>query len=207
MKFTWKKFKLCRREWINLFWAAKYDIKKNRKLPGQHWENMPRLSEYGKLLRNKQVLKRMYLLSEKQFVRLVTKDSSSFAKNKWVNHDAAVVQFLERRLDSIVLRAWFAHSIMQARQMVNHWHFVLNWVKHNVPSYYVKPWDKIQLRDRLKSSALYTNIPLNTNVFKLPSWIKVDKSTMTLEVLDFPKVEEIKLPVDILKVVEYYARA
>ncbi|MFZ5341194.1 MAG: hypothetical protein ACOZBL_01100 [Patescibacteria group bacterium] len=54
---------------------------------------------------------------------------------------------------------------------------------------------------------MYTNIPLNTNVFKLPSWIKVDKSTMTLEVLDFPKVEEIKLPVDILKVVEYYARA
>jgi len=168
---------------------------------------MPRLSEYGKLLRNKQVLKRMYLLSEKQFVKLVTKDSLTYAKNKNVNHDAAVVQFLERRLDSIVLRAWLAHTIMQARQMVNHGHFMLNWKKHNIPSYFVKPWDKVQLRERLKPSALYTNIPLNTNVFKLPSWIKFDKSTMTMEVLDFPKVEEIKLPVDILKVVEYYARA
>lgn len=207
MKFTWKKFKLCRREWINLFWAAKYDIKKNRKLPWQHWENMPRLSEYGKLLRNKQVLKRMYLLSEKQFVKLVTKDSLTYAKNKNVNHDAAVVQFLERRLDSIILRAGLAHTIMQARQILNHGHFMLNGKKHNIPSYFVKPWDKVQLRERLKPSALYTNIPLNTNVFKLPSWIKFDKSTMTMEVLDLPKVEEIKLPVDILKVVEYYARA
>lgn len=207
MRYTWPKFKLCRREWLNLFWPLKYDIKKNRKLPGQHWDTMPRLSEYWKLLRNKQILKRMYQLTEKQFVRLVMSDSMIYSKNKWMNHDQAVIQFLERRLDSIMLKSWFANTIMQARQIITHWHFSLNWKKHNIPSYYVIPWDKIQLKDRLKSSSLYTNILLNNNAFKLPSWIKVDKSSITIEILDLPKIEEIKVPVDILKVVEYYARA
>ncbi len=138
MKYTGPKFKLCRREGINLFGVAKYDVRKRRGTPGQHGGAMARLSEYGKLLRNKQVLKRTYLLTEKQFKRLVTVQAAKYAKNKGIGHDTAVFQFLERRLDTIILRAGLAHTIMQARQIVNHAHLLLNGKKHNIPSYFVQ---------------------------------------------------------------------
>jgi small subunit ribosomal protein S4 len=109
-----------------LFGSAKYDVKKRRSLPGQHGSSMKRNSEYGKLLRNKQVLKRSYLLSEKQFATLVQKLSAKYAKNNEISHDAALYIFLESRMDSIVYRSGLAKTIMQARQMVGHGHFLLN---------------------------------------------------------------------------------
>jgi small subunit ribosomal protein S4 len=81
-RYTGPKFKLCRREGINLFGTDKYNVKKRRGLPGQHGANKVRLSEYGKLLRNKQVLKRVFQMNEKQFSKLVTKISKTYAKNK-----------------------------------------------------------------------------------------------------------------------------
>jgi len=81
---------------------------------------MQRSSEYGKLLRNKQTLKRMYLLSERQFVRIVKDLSAKYSKNNNITHDTSLFQFLERRLDSIVYRSGLAKTIIQARQMVNH---------------------------------------------------------------------------------------
>lgn len=207
MKYTWPKFKLCRREWINLFWPAKYDVRKRRTVPWQHWASNVRYSEYWKLLRNKQVLKRMYLLTERQFKKIVVKQSSRYAKNKGMAHDKAMLQFLERRLDVIVLRAWLANTIMQARQIVVHGHFQLNGKKHNVPSYYVKPWDVISLKKRLQSSPLYSLVPISTWSSSVPSWLKVNKKIFEIEVLDLPDVEKISTPVDLLKVVEFYARA
>jgi len=104
MKYTWPKFKLCRREQVDLFWSPKYNVKKNRNLPWQHGAAMQRMSEYGKLLRNKQVLKRSYLLTERQFGRIVKEISSKFSKNNNVSRDVALYQFLERRADSILYR-------------------------------------------------------------------------------------------------------
>ncbi len=207
MKYTWPKFKLCRREGVNLFWPAKYDVRKRRTVPGQHWAGNVRYSEYGKLLRNKQLFKRMYLLTEKTFKRIVTKISSTYAKNHSMAHDKAMLQFLERRMDVIVLRAWFAHTIMQARQIVNHGHFLLNDKKHNVPSTFVKVWDKISLKQKLQSSPLYSIAPINEWNVQIPAWLKVNKKTFEIEILDLPNPEEINTPVDLLKVVEYYARA
>jgi small subunit ribosomal protein S4 len=105
MKYTGPKFKLCRREQIDLFGAKKYSIKKRRALPGQHGASMQRSSEYGKLLRNKQVLKRTYFLSEKQFGKIVKDTAAKYSKNNNVTHDVALFQFLERRMDAMVLRA------------------------------------------------------------------------------------------------------
>ncbi len=207
MKYTWPKFKRCRREGINLFWPAKYDVRKRRSVPGQHGASNVRYSEYWKLLRNKQVLKRMYLLSEKQFKKIVTVISSRHAKNHWMAHDKAMLQFLERRLDVIVLRAWLAHTIMQARQIVVHGHFLLNGVKHNVPSTYVKTGDVITLRPKLQSSPLYSMAPISVWWVQIPWWLKTNKKTYEVEVLDLPNPDEISAPVDLLKVVEYYARA
>jgi len=207
MKYNWPKFKLCRREGINLFGPAKYDVRKRRSAPGQHGASNIRHSEYGKLLRNKQVLKRMYLLTEKSFKRIVVKTASRHAKNKGMAHDKAVLQFLERRLDVIVLRAGFAHTIMQARQIVVHGHFLLNGVKHNVPSTYVNPGDVISIRTKLQSSPLYSIAPISVWDTNTPWWLKVNKKKYEVEVLDLPNPDEISTPVDILKVVEFYARA
>jgi len=207
MRYTWPKFKLCRREGINLFWPAKYDVRKRRGTPGQHGAGFSRYSEYGKLLRNKQTLKRVYQMSEKQFKRLVMTQASSYAKNQGIGHDKAVFQFLERRLDTIVLRAGLAHTIMQARQIVGHAHLLLNGTKHNISSYFVKQGDVIQVKPKLQSSPLYSTCPLVAGNHTLPSWLKVNKKTFEIEILDMPNDNEISVPVDILQVIEFYARA
>lgn len=206
MRYTGPKFKLCRREQVDLFGANKYNVKKNRNLPGQHGANMQRSSEYGKLLRNKQVLKRMYMLSEKQFVRLVKEIAAKYSKNNDITHDTALFQFLERRIDSIIYRSWLAKTIMQARQMVTHGHFLLNGNKHNIPSSFVHIWDKISIKDKLKDSPLYSQ-NASENKGKLPSWVKLDKAANAVEVLSDPQVGEIGIPADLLKVIEFYARA
>lgn len=206
MKYTGPKFKLCRREQVDLFWSKKYNVKKNRSLPWQHGANMQRSSEYGKLLRNKQVLKRMYMLSERQFVRIVKEIAAKYAKNKNITHDTALFQFLERRMDSVVYRSGLAKTIMQARQMVNHGHFLLNGKKHNIPSSFVAIGDKISLKDKLKNSALYSQNSVEVKG-KTPSWVKLDKAANIAEMLNDPQVGELGIPADLLKVIEFYARA
>jgi len=204
MRYTGPKFKLCRREWVNLFWVPKYDVKKRRSLPWQHGWSMSRLSEYGKLLRNKQTLKRIYQMSERQFKRFIVEIALKYSKNKWVNYDDAVKITLERRLDAILYKSWLASTIMQARQMIVHGHFELNGVKHNVPSYLVKQWDVLKVRDKLKNSPLYAE---ENNTVKVPSYLKTNTSDKKVEVIDLPRVEEIEVPADVLKVIEFYARA
>lgn len=206
MRYTGAKFRLCRREGVNLFGSQKYNLKKRRALPGQHGAGMQRNSEYGKLLRNKQVVKRSYLLSEKQFATIVKKTAAKYAKNNNLSHDVALFQFLERRLDVIILRSGLANTIMQARQMVSHGHFLLNGVKHNIPSTFVVAGDKITLKEKLKNSALYSDAS-KASPAKIPSWIKVDRNNYSVEVLGMPQTGEIEVLGDLLKVIEFYARA
>ena len=204
MRYTWPKFRLCRREQVNLFWSDKYNVKKRRALPGQHGGSLQRSSEYGKLLRNKQVVKRSYLMSEKQFANIVKKTAVKYAKNNDLSHDFALFQFLERRVDTIILRSGFASTIMQARQMVAHGHFLLNGKKHDIPSTFLQPGDVLTLRDKLKNSSLYTDAKSSQ---KSPSWIKIDKNAYTIEMLWMPQRGEIEPLGDLLKVIEFYARA
>lgn len=203
MKYTGPKFKLCRREGINLFGPQKYNVDKKTTKPWDHGAGMSRLSEYGKLLRNKQTLKRMYLLTERQFSRLVISVSFRYSKNNGITHDKALAQFLERRLDSVLVKAGFATTIMQARQMIVHGHWLLNGEKHNKPSYYMQASDVLQLREKHKSSALYSQ----TQTRHVPSWMNVDVSSHKITLLELPNADEIEYPVDVLKVIEFYARA
>ena len=130
---------------------------------------MVRLSEYGKLLRNKQVLKRMYQMSERQFSTVVNTTALKLSKNKGMAHDAALYQLLERRADAILVRAGVASTIMQARQMITHGHWLLNGIKHNVPSYFIKPGDVLTVRKSLQNSPLYSATANHTQV--VPFWI------------------------------------
>ena len=204
MRYTGPKMKLCRREQKNLFWPAKYNINKNTSLPGKSGKTMVRLSEYGKLLRNKQVLKRMYQMSEKQFSRMVNETALKLSKNGSMTHDAALYQLLERRCDAVLVRAGIASTIMQARQMITHGHWLLNGVKHNIPSYYVKPGDVLSVRKSLQNSPLYTNTASNTQ--HIPFWITSNPSAMSVQLNQLPINEWQELPADLLKVIEFYAR-
>lgn len=203
MKYTGPKFKLCRREGINLFGPSKYNVDKKTAKPWDHGAAMTRLSEYGKLLRNKQTLKRMYLLTERQFSRLVISISFRYSKNHGITHDKALAQFLERRLDSVLVKAGFATTIMQARQMIVHGHRLLNGNKHNKPSYYMQAGDVLELREKHKKSPLYSQ----TQSRHVPSWLNVDVSSHKITLLELPNADEIEYPVDVLKVIEFYARA
>lgn len=205
MRYTWPKYKIVRREGINIFGSDKYDVKKRRGIPGQHGSTMPRLSEYGKLLRNKQVLKRTYGMAEKPFAKLVKVTASRYAKNKSLGHDKVLLQFLERRLDAVIYKAGLANTIMQARQMVTHGHFLLNGQKHNVPSYFVNEKDVFSLRPKVAKSSLYENAFSHANTDL--AWLKVNKADKTVEVLTLPDVEGLQTQADVLKVIEFYARA
>lgn len=205
MRYTGPKKKLCRREQKNLFGPAKYDIWRQTKLPWQQSKMWGRLSEYWLLLRNKQSLRRMYGLSEKQFYRIVMNISKKYAKNHEIGHDGAVMMFLESRLDTVLLRSWYAETIMQARQMITHSHRKLNNRKHNIPSYIMQPWDTLSLKDALHTSGLYEDKPDNKTT--QPTRLNVNKNKHTIEMLDTPGYEEDTLwGVDVLKVIEFYAR-
>ncbi len=205
MRYTGPKMKLCRREWINLFWPTKYTIQKNTTLPGKWTKTMVRLSEYGKLLRNKQVIKRSYQMSEKQFSRLVNQTALKNAKSQWLSHDASLYQLLERRCDALLVRSGVAKTIMQARQMITHNHWMLNGQKHNIPSYYVKPGDVLTLRKWLQNSWLYASATVTT--VKIPFWITRNPATLTLTMNQMPGTDQaLELPADLLKVIEFYAR-
>lgn len=206
MRYTGPKMKLCRREQNNLFGSSKYNLKKRRTIPGQHGSSMQRYSEYGKLLRNKQMWKRTYQLTEKQFSRIVLGFAEKYSRNKGVTHDVAVFQFLETRLDSVIYRSGLAQTIMQARQMVTHGHLLLNGKKHNIPSTFVKVGDEITVKKSLQTSPLYSQAWSDKGI-RVPSWIKVDKKNYAVELLDLPKTGEVATNGDLLKVIEFYARA
>lgn len=91
--------------------------------------------------------------------------------------------------------------------MVTHGHILLNNKKHNIPSYFVQTGDVVELKKRLQTSPLYANAPVMGGNQVIPSRVKVNKKTYTVEVVDMPKQEEVSVPVDILKVIEFYARA
>jgi small subunit ribosomal protein S4 len=137
---------------------------------------------------------------------LVQKLSAKYAKNNEISHDAALYIFLESRMDSIVYRSGLAKTIMQARQMVGHGHFLLNWRKHNIPSTFIKAGDKITIKPKLKESPLYSSSLVNKAI-KVPSWINVDRNKYEIDLLSSPKLWELWVLADILKVIEFYARA
>ena len=151
MRYTWPKKKLCRREGVNLFGTEKYDLTKWGKTPIRTRKS----SEFGTQLRKKQLAKRMFQISEKQFVSYFKKAQKSTGEGTtWEK----MLQLIELRLDNVVYRANFARTRIQSRQFVSHAHFTVNWVKVDVPSITVKIWDVLALRDKLKESPLYKSL-------------------------------------------------
>ena len=207
MRYTWPKKKLCRREWVNLFGTEKYDLTKSNRAPLRSRKS----SEYGVQLRKKQLAKRMFWLSEKQFASYFTKGQKS--KAEWTTWEK-MMQFLELRLDNVIYRANFARTRIQSRQFVSHAHFTLNWVKVDVPSISVKVWDVISLRDKLKESPLYKSLLeeleefSKSNKWKVSAckWIEVDSKKLTITIKAIPAKEDFEQILDIQRIVEFYSK-
>lgn len=207
MRYTWPKKKLCRREGVNLFGTEKYDLTKSNRAPLRSRKS----SEYGVQLRKKQLAKRMFGLSEKQFASYFKKAQKS--KAEWTTWEK-MMQFLELRLDNVIYRANFARTRIQSRQFVSHAHFTLNGVKVDVPSISVKVWDVISLRDKLKESPLYKSLLEELEEFSKSNkgkvsackWIEVDSKKLTITIKAIPAKEDFEQIIDIQRIVEFYSK-
>lgn len=207
MRYTWPKKKLCRREWVNLFGTEKYDLSNSKRA----LLKSRKTSEFGGQLRKKQLAKRMFGLSEKQFAAYYDKASKS--KSVGTTWDK-MLRMLELRLDNVVYRANFARTRMQSRQFVSHAHFKLNWVNVDVPSIALKVWDVIELRDKLKESPLYKSLIEELEEFSKQNkgsvsktrWIEVDSKNIKITIKGLPENEDFDQVIDIQKIIEFYSK-
>lgn len=203
-RYTGPKAKVCRKFGENIFGTTKYDkILNKRKFPaGQHGKNMRRkLSDYGVHLREKQKMRYTYCLLEKQFRNYFVKA----AKMAGVTGDNLLVM-LERRLDNTVYRLGFATTRMQARQFVNHGHFMVNGKKVDIPSYLLKAGDIIEVRPKSRGMEMLKEAMDRTESSSPYSWLSVDKENMRGQFVTIPPASEIPNTVDLRLIVEFYSK-
>ena len=196
--------KLVRKYGANIFGNPKYDKLLNRKpySPGQHGQSRrSRLSNFGLQLKEKQKIKFMYGLLEKQF-------SYCFGKADKMKGETGtnLLQLLERRLDNIVYRLGFALTRPSGRQLVSHGHFFLNGRKVNIPSCLVKKGDVIQVRDKSKKmDVILESVKRIKGDLDLP-WLELDKAKMQGTVLDIPERDQMDQTINDRLVVELYSK-
>lgn len=159
-------------------------------------------SEYGLQLKEKQKIKFLYGLRERQFKNYVAAASS---QRKMPTGDAVLLA-LETRLDNTVFRSGFASTRRGARQMVGHGHILLNGRRVNIPSYKVKIGDEIRLHQRSIGSGLAKNLPTLLKKYNPPEWISLDKQTLSAKILFYPSTAELMKFYNINAIVEYYSR-
>lgn len=203
------KCKQCRREGIKLHLkgarcsSPKCALVKRNYPPGIHGpkQGKPRLTGYGTQLREKQKLKRIYGILEKQL--RIYFDKSIRQKGETGEN---LLQLLEMRLDNIIYRTGFAPSRNLARQLVNHGHFLVNNKKVNIPSFQLKQGDVITLKKSSKDYAPFRDLGKKLENEQIIDWIEVNPSELSIKIVAVPLKDDIKQPFDVNVVVEYYSR-
>lgn len=202
-RYTGPRYKLCRREGVNLFGSKKFDIERRNYPPGQHGNKKQRskLSDYGIQLREKQKVKRIYGVLERQFRKYYFKATRS----KGVT-GTMLLQFLERRLDNTIFRLGFATTRAQARQMVSHGKVTVNDKKVNIPSYEVKLNDEVALKlsDKYKPF-IEKNIEANKDIPK-PTWLLIDEKHFKGKVQKMPERDDVQFPINEQLIIELYSK-
>ena len=170
--------------------------------PGQHGKaRRPRMLGYGLQLREKQKVRRIYGILEKQFRNYF----EAAAQRKGITGEL-LLQYLERRLDNVVYRMGLATSRNQARQAVLHGHFQVNNRKVNVPSYLVKPGEVIEVRPGSREVPSLLASRETTAHQAVPSWMEVDRENLRARILSNPQRQEIALPIQEQLIVELYSK-
>jgi small subunit ribosomal protein S4 len=206
-RYTGSVCRLCRREGAKLFlkgdrcYSEKCAIEKRNYPPGIHGQGRMRFSDYGIQLREKQKVKRMYGLLERQF-------RSNFKKAAAMKGRAGeqMLILLERRLDNVVFRMGFATSRSEARQLVRHGHFNVNGRKAMTPSMIVRAGWQVSLREKSQKIERISAALDTVEGRSIPQWIELDKDNFTGTVVQLPAREDITLPIDEQLIVELYSR-
>ncbi len=181
--------------------AGKSALDRRPYAPGQHGQRRAKISEYGQQLREKQKIKYYYGVLEKQFRRFfkeANRQEGSTGEN--------LIRLLERRLDNVVYRMGFATTRRFARQLVTHGHVLVNGKKVNIPSYLVKPGDRIEIREKSKNNPQIQRALELTNQTGIAPWVDVDKEKMVGVFQRIPERSEVNIPVDERLVVELYSK-
>jgi len=181
--------------------AGKNALEKRPYAPGQHGQRRTKISEYGLQLREKQKAKYMYGVAEKQF-RNLFKEANRMEGNTGEN----LIILLERRLDNVVYRMGFASTRRFARQLVNHGHILVDGKRVDIPSYRVKPGQKIEIREKSKNNPqIQRSIELSNQTGIVP-WVDVDKEKLFGIFTRLPEREEVAIPVEERLIVELYSK-
>jgi small subunit ribosomal protein S4 len=206
-RYTGPSCRLCRRENLKLFlkgercYTDKCAFERRQYPPGQHGQGRIKFSSYGEQLREKQKVKRVYGLLEKQF-RLTFNRA---ARKRGVTGDN-LIAILESRFDNMVYRLGFAASRNDARQLIRHGHFTVNGIKVNIPSSILKPGDVVQPREK---STKIEKIKESVETAKqrgVPAWLEIDVEKFEGKVVALPKRDEITMPMNEQLIVELYSR-
>ncbi len=199
--------RLCRREGMKLFlkgtrcYTEKCAFERRKYPPGQHGHNRAKLSDYGLQLREKQKVKRIYGIMERQFKIYFEKAT----KMKGVTGEN-LLKLLERRLDNVIYRMGFAINRRQARQLVRHGYFLVNNRKVNIPSYLLKPGDVVEVFAKGKEKDLIKDNLAMAEQRGFPAWTEINMEEMKGKFLRIPERDEIQLPVHEQLIVEFYSK-
>ncbi|HEY4611432.1 MAG TPA: 30S ribosomal protein S4 [Bacteroidota bacterium] len=200
--------KLCRREKQKLFlkgtkcYTEKCPVDRRGYPPGQHGQNRrQKISEYGQQLREKQKVRRIYGVLERQFRNYYERSLKQTGRT-----GDTLVKLLERRLDNVVYRMGFAPSRKAGRQLVLHGHFLVNNAVVNVPSYLLKAGDVVQVREASrKLELIHASMKRMKDTAMLP-WLSLDKATLTGTFLQVPERPDVPLNANEQLIVELYSK-
>lgn len=200
-RYTGPTTRINRRFSMSIFPPSKAQDRKPH-LPGQHGPRLRRkTSEYGLGLNEKQKLRYLYGLTEKQFRRTFEN-----AKAKRGVTGEIFLQMLESRLDAVVYSLGFAKTRRMARQFVTHGHLKINGRKCDIPSYQVKAGDTIEVRESTSSRQLATRSLEDTRIRNVPNWISRNEDTLNATVTRLPEAGEIETGINVQLIVEFYSR-
>ncbi len=199
------KCRLCRREGGKLFlkgekcYNGKCPFENRPTPPGAHGLGRKKVSEYGQQLREKQKVKRIYGVQEGQFRSYYEKAD----RMKGITGEN-MLSLLERRLDNVIFRMGIGVSRAQARQLVNHGHFVVNGKKVNVPSYIVKVGDVVSVKENKTSNKYFEAV--KANKVTTPKWLEFDPEKLQGKILALPVREDIDSQISEHMIVELYSK-
>lgn len=198
--------RLSRREGVNLYLKGGHRAndkseKRIDQAPGQHGARRKKMSDYGSQLREKQKMKRIYGLMERQFRVFFNRA----VKKRGITGEI-LIELLERRLDNVVYRLLFANSRREARQMVNHGHILVNGQCVSIPSFIVKPGDTIQVKSKEATlNRVKGNLELLDDLVP-PSWLELDRKAPQGKITRLPTKEDAQLPVEESLIVELFSK-
>ncbi|MBP7072791.1 MAG: 30S ribosomal protein S4 [Clostridia bacterium] len=206
-RYTDAKCRLCRREGSKLYlkgdrcYTDKCAVARRAYAPGQHGQSRKKMSGYGIQLREKQKVRRIYGILEKQF-----RDYFEEAERQKGVTGENLLRLLELRLDNVVYRMGFGDSRAEARQLVRHGHFTVNGKKVDIPSYQTGLNDLIAVKPGSKSTDKFKELAENAAGKTAPQWLSINAEMMEARIVALPAREDIDLPIEEHLIVELYSR-